>query len=143
MLIAILVSTLLIVNTAIEFSLPDFTITVPVPSTLLAMCWFLIGINFGRGFGKSIDQDIQATEWYKNLSGIWQWLLKRLLDVTHHWWIGLLLVVYAYRIDWMLLFAEEAYWFGWGLFVDDLPDVPRRYPQLVETIAGFIGRTEE
>lgn len=145
MLSVVLMASLVVAKTAIDFSLPDFTINVPVPPTLLAMCWFLIGINFGRSFGKQLDQDIQGSDWYKNLHPNARWILKRVLDFTHHWWIGLLLVVYSYRItwSWWILRAEEIYWFGWGLFVDDLPDVPRRYPQLKDAIENFIYKDEE
>jgi hypothetical protein len=47
-----------------------------------------------------------------------QWFVIRVLDVTHHWWMGALLMMY--------IVTPEIFWFGAGLFVDDLPDVPRR-----------------
>ncbi|GAJ07454.1 unnamed protein product, partial [marine sediment metagenome] len=81
--------------------------------------FFGMGVVFGRGFGKQLDQDIQASDWYKEQPQLNRWIIKRVLDVTHHWWIGMLLVIYSG--------AEEVIWFGWGLVVDDLPDLPFRY----------------
>ncbi len=95
-------------------------IIIPTPTTLLGVVWFLLGIQFGRSFGKKLDQDIQAGEWFKALDQWQQWILKRALDFFHHWWIGALMVLYLPQY-------QEVVWFGWGLIVDDLPDIPRRY----------------
>lgn len=78
-----------------------------------------MGLLFGRAFGKQLDQGIQADPWFKRRHRVWRELLRRILDFTHHFWVGLLLVVYLPDIP-------EAVWFGWGLFVDDMPDLPRR-----------------
>ena len=37
-------------------------------------------------------------------------------NITHHWWIGALLMLYTTGI-------AELYWLGFGLFIDDLPVV--------------------
>ena len=96
-----------------------YTFVIPAPETLLEYAWFAMGITFGRGFGKQLDQDIQSSKWFKK-RGYWtQWLLKRVLDVTHHWEIGILMVLYIPTV--------EVIWFGWGLVVDDLPDIPARF----------------
>ncbi len=50
----------------------------------------------------------------------------RTLDVAHHWWIGALIMVY--------IAVPELFWFGAGLFVDDLPDVPRRVKELLQKL---------
>jgi len=81
-----------------------------------------MGISFGRGFGKKLDQGVQASEWFKKLPNPIQSIVKRLLDFTHHYWAGLLLVLYAP--------IEELRYFGLGVFVDDWPDIPRRYRAL-------------
>ena len=94
-------------------------LVIPTPETLVAITFFGMGIVFGRGFGKQLDQDIQESDWFKGLIPVVQWVIKRALNVTHHWWVGLLLVLYVPY--------EEAVWFGWGLVVDDLPDLPFRY----------------
>jgi hypothetical protein len=95
---------------------------IPTPETLIAITFFGMGIVFGRGFGKRLDQDIQASEWFMKQPELNKWIFKRLLDVTHHWWIGMLMVLY--------LPYEECIWFGWGLVVDDIPDLPFRYSGL-------------
>jgi len=100
------------------------SITIPTPPDFLSWVWFGIGINFGRAFGKHLDQSIQATQWFKNRHPIWRWVIKRLLDATHHWWIGALMMCYFPSIP-------EVYWFGAGLLVDDLPDIPRRAKELL------------
>ena len=94
-------------------------LVIPTPATLAAITFFGMGIVFGRGFGKQLDQDIQEGTWFKAQPPLNQWIIKRVLDVTHHWWIGMMLVLY--------IPYEEAIWFGWGLVVDDIPDLPFRY----------------
>ena len=93
-------------------------ITVPAPETLLQVTWFTLGLVFGRGFGKRLDQDIQASDWFKRRHEVWRNVIRRLLDITHHFWMGLLLVVYSGN--------QELVWFGWGLVIDDFPDIPAR-----------------
>lgn len=102
------------------------SVTIPVPTDLLSVTWFLIGFCFGRGFGKQLDQEIQLTEWSKKRHPILRWFIKRLLDTIHHFWIGLLLMLYAP--------SPEIYWFGVGLFVDDWPDIPRRFKKLFKPL---------
>jgi len=97
-------------------------LNVPVPSDLLSVTWFLIGFCFGRGFGKQMDQEIVKSDWFKRRGRLSQEIIKRLLDATHHFWIGLLLMLYAP--------CPEVYWFGLGLFMDDWPDIPRRFRKL-------------
>jgi len=89
---------------------------------LLSATWIVIGFTFGRGFGKRLDQGITASKWFKKRNPIIQGLLARILDVTHHFWVGLLLMLYVP--------IPEAFYFGMGLFIDDLPDVPRRFRKL-------------
>jgi len=99
-------------------------ITIPVPTNFLEWAWMGIGINFGRAFGKQLDQTIQNTNWYKKLKPYQQWIIARLLDATHHWWIGALLMVYIAK--------PEIFWFGTGLLLDDVPDIPLRIRKILE-----------
>ena len=103
------------------------SITIPIPPDFLSWLWFALGINFGRAFGKHLDQQIQRTEWFKKKSKFLRWLIKRLLDAIHHWWIGALLMCY-------FPYSPEIYWFGAGLFIDDLPDIPRRAKRILAEI---------
>jgi hypothetical protein len=94
------------------------SLQIPVPTSFLSAVWLGIGLTFGRGFGKNLDQTIKKTEWFSRLP-IWQqWFVARILDVTHHWWMGALIMAYVAN--------TEVFWFGAGLLVDDLPDVPKR-----------------
>jgi len=99
------------------------SLTLPVPATFAQAVWALLGIQFGRSFGKKLDQGIQASAWFKSRHPLWQSLLKRVLDCLHHWWIGALLMIYV---------PGDAYWFGLGLLIDDLPDVPRRFKGILQ-----------
>jgi hypothetical protein len=100
------------------------SLNIPVPVTFVEWLWFAMGVNFGRGFGKQLDQTIQSTDWFKRRGRFVQWFVRRVLDVTHHWWIGGLLMAYSGSV--------ELFWFGAGLFVDDLPDIPRRAKELLK-----------
>ena len=99
-------------------SLP-YTLVVPTPENILQFAWLAMGITFGRGFGKDLDQSIQQTKEFLALNWWQQKAVKIILDVTHHWWIGMLMVLY--------LPMEEAIWFGWGLILDDSVDIPARF----------------
>ena len=99
------------------------SITIPIPANFLTWLWFAMGINFGRSFGKKMDLTIQNSNWYKKRKPWQQWLVARSLDCLHHWWMGGLLMIYFVQ--------PEIYWFGVGLLVDDLPDIPRRAKELL------------
>lgn len=102
-------------------------IEVPIPETLIQITWFLIGLLFARSFGKKLDNEIKKTEWYKGQATLPKWLIAHTLDFLHHFWMGLLLMVY---------FSEypEIFWFGAGLLVDDIPDIPARYQNLFKSL---------
>ncbi|MEM3737546.1 MAG: hypothetical protein QXJ75_05635 [Candidatus Bathyarchaeia archaeon] len=93
-------------------------LTVPIPATFEDTVWLAFGFTFARAFGKRFDQDVQNSEWFKCLKNWQRWLVQRLLDFTHHWQWGALLMLYA---PW-----TTVYWFGVGVFLDDIPDIPRR-----------------
>lgn len=93
----------------------------PFPINLFQATWFLIGICLGRSF-KSFDSGIQDSENFKNLSWTEQKFITTMMDFTHHFWIGMLLMVYCAS-----LLNGEVYWLGMGLFIDDMPDIPSRF----------------
>lgn len=104
----------------------------PIPTTNIQIFWTLLGANFGRSFGKKLDQGIQASEWFKSLDPLSKNFVKRVLDFTHHWWIGGLLWLYADAIAVGRLsgYVTEIMFFGYGLLIDDLRDIDnlkRRY----------------
>ena len=106
-------------------------LTLPVPTTLLTITWTIIGFMFGRAFGKRLDQTIKKTEWFKGLGLMGKKLVGASLDFLHHFWIGLLLMVYSNQ----LIYTVEIYWFGYGLFLDDAPDIPPRFAKLFSYLA--------
>ena len=88
----------------------------PLPQTLFEVTWTIIGIQFGYVFGKlngnggGVDQDIEKG--CSRFSWFWQRCLKRALNFLHHYWIGLLLIVYNIGVP-------ELKWLGLGLFLED------------------------
>ena len=105
-------------------------IELPIPATFLQWTWLGIGLTFGRAFGKQLDQNIQNSAWFKELEPWQQWFAKCLLDFLHHWYIGALIMLYVARV--------EFFWFGYGLLLDDLPDIPRRLRKLLK----YFGKQE-
>lgn len=99
------------------------SLTLPVPKDLFQGVWFGIGLTFGRCVGKGLDHTIQQSDWFKSLGVVGKWFVKFMLDFLHHWWIGALLMIYFPQYP-------EVYWFGMGLVVDDLPDIPNRIRHL-------------
>jgi len=87
--------------------------------SFVQIVWLGIGLTFGRCFGKKLDHEIKQSGWFMGLEGWQQSLLGRLLDFLHHWWIGGLLMVFFGDV-------EVVYWFGYGLLLDDVPDIPAR-----------------
>ena len=98
----------------------------PIPTTNLEIFWTLLGAQFGRSFGKKLDQGIQAGDWFKSLSPTWRGIIKRILDFTHHWQYGGILWLYSTEIS--LRLGNPAYsipilFFGFGLMLDDIRDI--------------------
>ncbi len=115
-------------------------VELPVPTNLLELTWLLIGFMFGRAFGKSLDFSVQQTDWFSRQPKLSQEVVKNLLNFLHHFWIGLLLMVYAAQIGGLLrgwqVPAEVPYFAGCGLFLDDLPDVPARFKKYFAGLAA-------
>jgi len=104
-------------------------IELPIPKNLLEWTWLAIGIVFGRAFGKQLDHEIQESDWFKGLPLFYQKILRFILDFLHHFWVGLLLMCYSQCFS---PYQIEVYWFGYGLFLDDLPDVPARIRRFIK-----------
>jgi hypothetical protein len=106
-------------------------IAVPIPQTAEEVLWLLIGLLFGRCFGKKLDKTLTYSEWFKNRHRFWQEVIYRVTDFLHHWWVGLLIGIYYQQISGFLgLYSIAVKWFGWGLFLDDIRDfrnLARRY----------------
>lgn len=109
-------------------------LTLPVPNGNIQIFWVLLGMQFGRSFGKKLDQEMQAAGWFTGLPPAVQGFLKRVLDFTHHWWVGGFLWLYPMAvINYLGLpvsWEIPVIFFGVGLLIDDLRDVQnlrRRY----------------
>ena len=116
-------------------------ISIPVPVNFSESTFLVMGIFFGRAFGKQLDQNIQNTDWFKKLPQFWQTILCSVLDFTHHWWVGALLMlmfqaspIYTIQLLSLPPLDFNVYWFGVGLFVDDLPDIP---PRIRDVLKGY------
>lgn len=109
-------------------------IGIPLPETLIQATWFLIGFFAGRA-GATCDHNIKESDWFKKRSKPVQQFVSGLLDFTHHFWIGMLLMVYAFNP-----IQAEMYWFGTGLFVDDFPDIPARFANWFKYLATKLSR---
>lgn len=108
-----------------------FLVELPFPVSFAQIVWLGVGLTFGRAFGKQLDQEIQASAWFKGLGGLQQNLVRRLLDFLHHWWMGALLMLYFGGV-------EAVYWFGYGLLLDDVPDMPARLKKYL----GYLWKDE-
>lgn len=112
-------------------SIGDFIF--PIPTNNVEIFWFLLGIQFAYAFGSKLDYEMQQSDWFKKLEPAIQAALKRLMDFTHHWWIGGFLWLYASQIaGWLDLssYVTEIMFFGYGILVDDIRDIDnlkRRY----------------
>ena len=104
------------------------SITIPSPQTLLQITWAIIGFMLARSF-KKLDHTIKQTTKYDTMDPISQFLIGGTLDFFHHFWIGMLLMVYCNS-------SPEVYWFGYGLFIDDLPDIPTRFRKYFEYLTA-------
>lgn len=101
------------------------SLTIPIPQDNFQIIWLLIGMTFGRAFGKKFDHSMQTTEFFIKQGPLAQWFLKSLLDFLHHWWIGALIWHYAHIITKLFFWPSlllEVTWFGIGIFIDDIRD---------------------
>ncbi len=106
---------------------------IPIPTSNLEIFWLLLGMQFGRSFGKKLDQGIQSGTWFNKLKDWEKGIVKRILDFFHHWWVGGLLWLYATDIALRLGLSHHVIaitFFGVGLLLDDIRDIDnlkRRY----------------
>lgn len=118
---------------AVQTLLTQFIQTL-VPGNSVELGWWAIGGGFARAFGKQLDYDIQQSPWFTGADPFTRNFTKRLLDFTHHWWLGWILMEY---ISPTVPFTVELYWFGAGVLVDDLPDLVLRVKEMVGTVLKY------
>ena len=111
-------------------------IDIPFPNSLFEWTWFLIGFMLGRA-GAQTDYVVKESDWFKSLSPMKQKVVEMALNFLHHFWIGMLFMIYAFDP-----IKTEMYWFGAGLFVDDIGDIPSRFKKwfgyLAQKLYGFL-----
>ena len=74
------------------------------------------------------------SDWFDGLKEGWwiipggaiQGIVKRMLDVTHHWWLGWGMMIKAVEMSGTLV-PPDLWYFGLGLLIDDIKDIPYRY----------------
>ena len=104
-----------------------------IPSTFEQIIWWGMGGGIARALFKKLDWDIKNSQPFKDLPLWKQNVVARVLDATHHWWIGGLMMIY--------LPAEHTYWFGAGVLVDDLPDLYKRITNMIKDIAKYLSKS--
>jgi hypothetical protein len=101
---------------------------IPAPSNLFEWTWTGIGVLFSAAFSRvnnqGLDEALQDTNcWKEKLGKIGKWLGSRLLHFIHHWWAGLLFVIYcgttAFYEGMPKIPFPELYWLGVGMFLED------------------------
>lgn len=118
-----------------------YELVIPWPSNEKDFLWFALGLQFGRSFGKKLDHEIQQSEWFQTQPPWAQSIIKRVLDFTHHWWVGYILWCYAAAIAAWIgqpYLVNEIFWFGIGLLVDDLPDLYNRIKEGILNIKAYM-----
>ena len=97
----------------------------PVPKTLFEWTFAVIGWQLGNAFSKQdsvgLDEALMASTFFGKCKGFAKFLVKRLLHFLHHYWIGLLLMVFCLPVNWPnpLWWQGALYWLGYGMFVED------------------------
>lgn len=111
---------------------------IALPTTLITVTWFLIGFCFARAFGKKLDQTLKNQEQFKKLNPLIQYMISCLLDFFHHFWLGLLIMIRCDPGKILIVLGEPVspYFFGLGIFIDDIPDIPDRFKGYFKYLIG-------
>jgi hypothetical protein len=99
-------------------SIIDFSLTA---EQLVMYLGLSIGYLWGEAFSKFDYNITYESEWYKKLGKFQQWIIKSLLDTTHHFQMGLILILLITK-GWFGLhpaLGSILNWVGWGLVVSD------------------------
>ena len=97
----------------------------PVPKTLFEFTFAVIGWQLGNAFSKhdniGFDEALMAEGFWSKVGGFAKFLVKRTLHFLHHYWMGLLLMVFCVPVNWPnpLWWQGALYWLGYGLFIED------------------------
>lgn len=100
---------------------------IPIPQTLFALTFAIIGWELGDAFSTKdsvgLDEAMKETGYWNKLKGLSKFIASRMLHFFHHYWLGMLLMVFC--SPWATEYPVQNwifgafYWFGYGLFVED------------------------
>jgi len=123
-----------------SFEIPSY-LPAPLELTKTALFLFVFSGYVTRFFTKNLDQDIQESPWFLEQNKWTQLVVKKALDFFHHWPLGWALMLWAARVSALIPFftVNDIYYVGLAIFLDDLPDVPRRYTEMLKTYSVFGG----
>lgn len=124
---------------SIAIDLPAYLPTPPEMTQTAFFLFILVGY-VTRSFTKNLDQDIQQTEWFRKRGKATRLIVKKLLDLFHHWPLGWGLMVYCGRVHPLVsgwLSFSDVFYVGAAIFLDDLPDVPRRVRGIFKSYSVF------
>jgi len=111
------------------------------PQTIEQLLWLLLSFSTSLTFFKELDHELQETEPFKKLAedksliGILKYRASKVaLDLLHHWYIGLGLIIYSN--------TPILQWIGGGLLVADIPDFIGRVENMILTMAQLLAKNE-
>ena len=103
-------------------SIIDFSLTA---EQLVMYLGLSIGYLWGEAFSGFDGQVKYEFDWFKKFDRFTQWIITSILDVTHHFQWGLILILLVTLNDWFALhptIGAILRWVGWGLIVSDWKD---------------------
>jgi len=92
------------------------------PETLAQILGFSIGVLYGESFSELDFKVKYVSQWFKNRSLFWQWIIASILDTQHHFQYGLALMLTVQLVTLHPILALMLYYMGLGLVVSDLKD---------------------
>ena len=95
-------------------------IELPWPTTIFQAAWFFTGLMLSLTISKKLDFEIMKMPEVLNLRRPWQILLGAILNFLHWFIVGLMIMAYSPE-------TTGRFWFGLGLTVADIPDIPPRF----------------
>ncbi len=124
----------------------------PVPDkAFLALVLVGATTQIARALTERLDEDILEAPEVRGLNATLYGATRRLLNATHHWWIGGLLAYYnwvGYTLSLGPLNYASAGSFEWmcigfGLMLDDYDDMPGRLRETLATLKDSIKGTQK
>lgn len=108
----------------------------PIPlETLVTTVMPLVGFLLGETFS-DWDKTVQEPDSFKGLSPFSKYVVRKLMDLFHHWQTGALIMIFSYpQAGLFSVFNWVSWLLGFGLLVSDIRDfenLKRRYTKQQE-----------